>query len=243
MIDNHVHVGWFSDGYHQPSVVWNAVSSAGVDEIAVSSTSTCAELYKLVVKELYELEKISGKKTHPILWITPRMLKTWGIRYMLHSRIKWKGVKMHWGAHREWFYNKKLTQKAIDIARELHVPVLFHTGVSKECQPFVFERICIDNPDIRFVLAHGRPFEQALKVLYSCPNVLVDTAFMPIPDIKRLTQLGFEERILWGTDIPIVSIFFPDISLTNYIRENLQQLYDAVGAGVFNKITNKHIYQ
>ena len=52
MIDNHVHVGWYTDGYHSPKEVWQAELDAGIDEIAVSSTSTCAELYKLVVREM-----------------------------------------------------------------------------------------------------------------------------------------------------------------------------------------------
>lgn len=46
MIDNHVHIGWYADGYHYPKSVWMAEIEAGINEIAVSSTSTCAELYR-----------------------------------------------------------------------------------------------------------------------------------------------------------------------------------------------------
>ena len=85
MIDNHVHVGWYTDGYHFPKEVWQAELDAGIDEIAVSSTSTCAELYKLVVREMSELIRLGGSSIHPILWLTPKMMKTWGLSYMLHD--------------------------------------------------------------------------------------------------------------------------------------------------------------
>lgn len=54
IIDNHVHVGWYRDGYHSPKEIWEAETAAGVDEICVSSTSTCAELYDIVIEEMIE---------------------------------------------------------------------------------------------------------------------------------------------------------------------------------------------
>ena len=66
MIDNHVHVGWYTDCYHSPMEVWQAEREAGVNEIVVSSTSTCAELYKLVVREMRELICLGGSRVHPL---------------------------------------------------------------------------------------------------------------------------------------------------------------------------------
>ena len=75
IIDNHVHVGWFTDGYHSPKEVWNSAIAAGINGMVVSSTSTCAELYKDVRRELRELKRLGGDRVHPVLWLTPRMLK------------------------------------------------------------------------------------------------------------------------------------------------------------------------
>ena len=38
IIDNHVHVGWFTDGYHSPKEIWGSEMAAGVDGMAVAST-------------------------------------------------------------------------------------------------------------------------------------------------------------------------------------------------------------
>ncbi len=224
MTDNHVHVGWYTDGYHTPLEVWQAVQEAGIDEIAVSSTSTCAELYKLVVREMRELIRLGGNRIHPLLWITPQMIKTWGIRYMLHSKIRWEGVKMHWKAHREWFYNSPLLARALDVARRLRVPVLLHTGNYKECHASVFLDICRHHEDLTFVLAHGCPIDETMEVMRLCTNVYVDTAFMPVANAVVLVQNGFAGRMLLGTDAPINLLFYKEMTTAEYIRDCLASL-------------------
>lgn len=243
MIDNHVHIGWFSDGYHKPAEVWRAVREAGIDEVVVSSTSTCAENYKLVVREMRELIRLGGPKIHPVLWLTPRMMRTWGLRFMLRSKVKWQGVKMHWFAHREWRGNRKLTQQAIDVARELDVPMLLHTGVDKCCEARVFEPLCLDNSDVTFILAHGRPLEQTTQVLSHCPNTMVDTAFMPTDDVTTLVNNGLAERIVFGSDAPINQLFFKKEMTTEYLKRQITELKTILSSDDFNAIMHRCPYK
>lgn len=243
MIDNHVHVGWYTDGYHSPNSIWKAEIESGIGEIAVSSTTTCAELYKLVVKEMREMTRIGGNNVHPLLWVTPRMMKTWGIRYMLHSKVDWQGIKLHWGAHREWFYNKKLLNRVLDIARYKSWPILLHTGESKECLPKVFSNIINEYSDLKFVLAHGRPIEQTIDVLRSCSNTFVDTAFMPNKHISLLIGEGFSDRIIFGTDTPIDMVYNKERPMSEYIQLCLNQLKSVTTSEQFDIITNRHIYK
>ncbi len=243
MTDNHVHVGWYSDGYHYPKDVWQSECEAGIDEIAVSSTSTCAELYKIVVQEMKELVKLGGSNIHPILWITPKMMKTWGIHYMLHSKIRWQAIKMHWEAHREWFYNTKLTKNALEIARRLRVPVLIHTGEHKECHAEVFIHLCSCNPDLTFVLAHGRPITETISVLNTCKNVMVDTAFMSAVEVKQLMNSGFCQRILFGTDAPINLLYYKDLSITQYIKKQIEELQKMLTSDQFETLMENRLYE
>ena len=244
MIDHHVHVGWFSDGYHSPAEIWQAEKEAGIAEIVVSSTSTCAELYKLVVKEMRALIRLGGSRIHPVLWLTPRMMKTWGIRYMLrHSKVRWQGIKMHWEAHHEWYYNRKLLQLALDVARRLQVPVLLHTGEFKECKASVFMDVCRMNDDLTFVLAHGRPIKETIDVLSVCGNVFVDTAFMPVEHIAEIVQKGFVNRVLFGTDAPINKLFFPQLSTKNYILRCSEEFQSAITKEQYERIQFNMIYK
>lgn len=243
MTDNHVHVGWYTDGYHAPTEVWKAEQEAGIDEMVVSSTSTCAELYKLVVKEMRALIRLGGSHIHPILWLTPRMMKTWGIRYMLRSKIRWQGIKMHWEAHREWYYNPKLTEQALAVARKLQVPVLLHTGEFKECHAGVFMSLCSNNPDLIFVLAHGRPLKETIAVLSECRNAFIDTAFMPIEHVLELVQNGGADRILFGTDAPINKQFFPELSTKEYIVRCHEELQSWLPKEQYQRILSNIIYK
>lgn len=242
MTDNHVHIGWYSDGYHNPEDVWKAELEAGIEEIVVSSTSTCAELYKLVVLEMKELVKLGGSRIHPVLWITPRMMKTWGISYMIHSKIKWEGVKMHWQAHREWYYNRKLLHNALEVARRMNVPVLFHTGEFKECRVGIFTDVCKQYSDLTFVLAHGRPLDETENVLIECPNVYVDTAFMPATHVKYLADAGFCDRILFGTDVPINLQYDKELGNTEYINEQINALKKELLSGQFDTLMKNRFY-
>lgn len=241
MIDNHVHVGWYTNGYHSPKEVWQAEKMAGVDEIAVSSTSTCAELYKLVIHEMKELKKLGGNQVHPILWVTPRMMKTYGIRKMLNSKVIWEGIKMHWEAHREWFYNPKLVEKVMQIADEKHLPILLHTGSFKECHAAVFTELCKNHPNIKFVLAHGRPIDEAINVMHSAPNTYVDTAFMPMEDLKQIADVALADRILFGTDAPINTVYYHGAT-SEYISDCLCQIRRTLAKSTFEKITSNTVY-
>lgn len=243
MTDNHVHIGWYSDGYHNPLDIWHAEQDAGIEDIVVSSTSTCAELYKLVVMEMNELIKIGGSHIHPILWVTPRMIKTWGIRYMLRSKIHWQGLKMHWGAHREWYYNRKLVYRALEIARDKNLPVLLHTGGCKECEPKVFEAIIKQYADLKFILAHGRPINQTTEVLRLCVNAYVDTAFMPVEDVLILIENGFLDRILFGSDAPINLIYKKDETVTDYLKDSMHHLLNSLTPEQYRTIMNNTIYK
>ena len=238
MTDNHLHVGWYTDGYHTPFEVWRAEQDAGIEDIVVSSTSTCAELYTLVVQEIKELIRLGGSRIHPILWITPRMMKTWGISYMIHSRIKWEGIKLHWQANREWYYNRKILHNALEVARWLEVPVLLHTGNFKECYGSVFLELCKNYNELNFVLAHGRPIDETTEVLAQCPNVRVDTAFMPAEDVKLLCDNGFAERVLFGTDAPINLLFYKDMTTVDYIQWCISNLKDTLTPEQFETVMN-----
>ena len=241
IIDNHVHVGWYRDGYHAPLDVWNNVKAAGINEIVVSSTSTCAELYDLVVEEMNELVSFGGNLIHPVLWLTPQMMQTSNLNYMLSSNVKWQMIKMHWKAHPEWYIDKSLVSYALGLAKELRLPILLHTGNFEECRAGVFKDICREQTEIVFVLAHGCPLNETIKIMQECNNVYVDTAFMPAKNVKKLIQIGLLDRILFGSDVPINELYFPKKSSKEYLIEEIGELQKVIGNDWFSIISKKKV--
>lgn len=243
IIDNHVHVGWFTDGYHTPKEVWNSAMAAGVNGMAVASTSTCAELYKDVCRELRELKRLGGSQIHPILWLTPRMMKVkYALPYMLHSKIRWQGVKIHSEAHPEWVHNIQLMNKALNVARSLDVPVIIHTGNFDCSHAGLFKNAIAENTDLTFVLAHGRPLDETIDILKSCSNTYVDTAFMPMTDLKELVTEGLSDRILLGTDAPINKVFYKNLSTSDYIIDRIKETQMILGNDA-ETVFSRCIYQ
>lgn len=224
IIDNHVHVGWYRDGYHSPKEIWEAETAAGVDEICVSSTSTCAELYDIVIEEMIELKRLGGSKVHPILWITPQMLKSEKIDKMFLSDIEWQGIKIHPEAHNEWSNTKALTSRAINIAVKRKIPFMIHTGEDVVANAITFENYYAEYPQLQFILAHGKPFQQALNMLKKYNNITIDSAFMNAKDVNRFCKAGFPDKIIFGSDAPINKLFYKKLSTQEYIKKNIYQL-------------------
>ena len=185
---------------------------------------------KSLLGEMRELVRLGGDCIHPILWLTPRMMKCrYALPYMLHSKVSWQGIKLHWEAHPEWGGNKKLLRKALDVARLLGVPVLLHTGEKQVCRAGRFAEMIGENCDLTFVLAHGRPIGETIDVMRRFHNVYVDTAFMPIADVAKLVGAKMARRVLFGSDALINEVFFPDISTESYVKHQIMQLREVCG--------------
>lgn len=240
IIDNHVHVGWYSDGYHSPLEVWRSLKDAGVNSAVVSSTSTCAELYHNILTEFYQLFSIAGKeKICPVLWLTPTMLlKDWPLKKLLKSRIEWRGIKLHYVSHTLWSRTPWLVDKTINVARGLgNVPVLLHTGDWDSCHAGVFENVIAANTDLKFVLAHGRPIDETINLMKIFTNVWTDTAFMPIEDIKKLVNVGLTNKVLFGSDLPINKLYYSNISAKDYLLGRINAI-----KGIDSLILSNSIY-
>lgn len=227
IIDNHVHVGWYWDGYHSAFEVWNGIKNAGINKCVVSSTSTCADLYHNILTEFYQMISLAGKDNIiPLLWISPKMIqKKWPLKKLLKSKIEWRGIKLHYVSHPQFSHNPEIVKKALDVARDLGgVPVLIHTGEWENCHAGIFEPMIVENPRLKFVLAHGRPVEETVFLMKKYPNVWTDTAFMPLSSIQLLKDEDITDRVLFGSDAPINKIYFPEFSTIDYLKKKIREI-------------------
>lgn len=221
LVDSHIHVGQFCDEYYSPSTIQKLMGNVQVDFYAVSSTTMCEENYPKVVDEIQELIRLDGDKVLPVMWITPEGLKG-NIAWFLESDIKWRCLKIHPFLHQsEWAPNGEQLNEVIDIARELDVPLLIHTGNEDCCQSGIYESVIANNKDITFILAHGRPLDQAIALTQKYDNAYADSAFMPVEHMKRFVDAGLSYKLLWGTDMCIPKLFFPEDDMKEYYLRKL----------------------
>ena len=123
------------------------------------------------------------------------------------------------------------------------IPVMFHTGGWSGSNAIQFYKYCREFPEVTFILAHGRPISQTLTILKGAKNVYVDNSFMPIESMKMICNLGLSNRILFGTDFPIMRSFWPEINLVEWYENNVLELIHTFGEKDFMVWANENFYK
>lgn len=240
MIDNHIHIGQFEGIYYDPLEVADIVMTAapGITGFAFSSTSSCTEgvSYIRIEKEIADfLERMpyAPEAARPFFWFIPDYIKQGVNIENALSVIPYKGIKLHPYVQKWDFENSnhlEALRGLFDYASDAMLPVLIHTGHSGVDSADRFERFFIEYRDVRFVLAHCRPLDTAVRMLETYANVSGDTAFMPEEDTRDLADHGLGHKIIFGTDFPITHYFrthFPksrektDITLREQYTEDV----------------------
>ena len=240
LIDSHIHVGQYFDRYFSPQQISYLMKTVGVDYYAVSSTTMCEENYPKVLDELHELIALDNEKVLPVMWITPEGLKG-NIAWFLESDIQWRCIKIHPYLHQEsWVADSDNCNEVVDIARELKIPLLIHTGNESCCQAKKYEHLILKNHDVVFILAHGRPIDEAICLAQKYSNVYVDSAFLPILDMQQIISSGLSHKLLWGTDMCIPAHFYPNADMREYYKWNLTELSKICSAAEYELITYRN---
>lgn len=238
IFDAHIHIGQFYNQYTSPTKLRTFLDSVGINRFAASSTTICEGKCDKVIEEMSELQQLCEKRFLPVLWILPQMLNDGGLKLFINSGIQWCCLKIHPQLHPEaWLPDKNELEMVLSLADKLDVPLLIHTGEREGCYPSLYEKAFANNPNIAFILAHGRPLDEAIEMMKKYPNVWVDTAFMPTDNIKKLCDENLSDRVLWGSDYPIPKYYYPDKDMKDYYLILIQQLKETIKSEDFEKIT------
>ncbi|MEA3223851.1 MAG: amidohydrolase family protein [Thermodesulfobacteriota bacterium] len=105
-----------------------------------------------------------------------------------------------------------------EIAQDLDIPVLFHTGTQfhagtkiKNCMPIYLDDVAVDFPRMKIIMAHfGYPwFYEGMAVVLRNPNVYFNIAGwapkrIPIDVIHQING-PLSTKALFGSDYPLIS--------------------------------------
>ena len=241
LIDSHIHVGQFYDLFFSPAELKNFLDSVGVESFAASSTSICEAKYDNVLAEIKGLRQLCGNRYLPVLWILPQMLNDGGLEHFLNSGIQWRCLKIHPQLHPDaWLNNSIELRQIVSLARVMQMPLLIHTGEKEGCYPVLYEKSFQENPDVTFILAHGRPIEETIEMMKEYPNVWCDTAFMPTENILKLCNENLSGRVLWGSDYPIPKFYYPNIDMKEYYKNKLDSFKNKSTKEQFEQVTYKN---
>ena len=241
LCDAHVHIGQFFDIYTSPFEMVEKKKKKNVNAIAVSTTTTCEDNFTKVVEEMQQFCKLFGKLAIPVLWVTPLLLNNSNLLESVLGTVDWRCIKVHPQlCPDKWNPDGVNFNKSVELSNQLNVPLLIHTGVVKNCHPLQLQPLFKKHSNTTFILAHGRPIDETVTVMLNYPNTLVDTAFMFTHDVVKLLNLGLSDRILWGSDYPIIKYYDRDINGCDYYNNTLCELKNCINENDYLKITQNN---
>jgi len=235
LIDIHVHYGQFRENYYSPDKIITDLKSNGVNKIGLMPTiNKLGDNILVSHRTMIKLKHKYKCSILPILWVHP--LTSLIENEKMLDELEYKIIKVH-GYFHDWHKFPKELNQIILLAKKNKLPIMFHTGGRKESYAFAYKKICKNNPDNIFILAHSRPVKGTINVLKNCPNVYCDSAFTPMNDLKLILKSGFEDHVLFGTDYPIINAFNDSIQQDKLYNEIISKLKSEVGENIFKKIT------
>ncbi|MBR4663307.1 MAG: hypothetical protein IKO93_05490 [Lentisphaeria bacterium] len=227
--DAHVHVGYFprkgreEPFYYSPRRILGILDRACVEEFIFSSTNAVWDFTgDAMHQEAREMIRLAGKRAHAFFWVTDEYLKHDPDLSALPGF--YEGFKLH-GGETPWMRHPKLLNRVLGIARERGSRVQIHTGEKedKDANPISgYLPYCRKFPEIKFDLAHGKPASEVPRAVNENDNVYADCAYCGWNVVRGWLDAGArEERILFGSDIPVQQRLF-DLSLTDYMRKTIR---------------------
>lgn len=225
--DIHVHYGPHGEHEFSPQEVLEKMKRAGFKRMAIMPSP---ERYDEAIPNNHRVLDIMNQtdiEVIPILLTSPAMIKNDPV-FKNVKDIPYKIIKIHPFAH-QWHLYPKLVEIIIFHAKTKGLPVMVHTGYD-ESDPKNFEKWVIKYPEVNFIFAHGKPAEQAAKMLQKYQNTWVDISFMEIEGIKLLLKnnSNANQPILFGTDAPITELFY-NLTTEEYCFNRINELVECFG--------------
>lgn len=221
--DAHVHVGRIGDGRtrraFEPVEIVEILKAHGVSEFIFSSmNSQSGASMDKIVQDAIETQTAFGRGAHAFYWLAGRFYDEDPDLKALDNEI-WDGVKLH-ELETPWVKKRpKDLDRILSILEERDIPVQFHTGEDAGCYPHELLPFAMRHPKLRIDFAHCRPYAETIDCLRECRNLFTDTAFMPTEYYPKLIAADLEERVLFGTDLPIQGGYSDDPISELYGRE------------------------
>lgn len=231
LTDAHVHVGPFAGGLmFEPEEVAARLVHAGIERWVWFSTAyPCRPAnYIAWMREcVSRMEEAAPGRGLPALWMNENML----MRADEYLDERFEAIKIHEG-HTE-FSSTAVRERAFTLAEEHDIPLIIHTGEYDSCRAGRYLTLCRRYSSVSVVLAHGRPTAELDEIMTECPNVWVDTAFMPIEQMRLLATSGRQSHTLYGSDYPIQQYFTPEADALELRAQHCASAMSILGADVF----------
>jgi len=223
--DFHTHFGPYGNKHFSVDYILSTMKKIGIKRFATMPAPMMEDAYIPDNHSVLEFFKQDEIEVIPILLTSPLMIEE-DPEFKKVADIPYKIIKIHPYAH-SWNKYPELVTFILNHARQKQIPVMIHTGYD-ESQPNNFIQWFENYPDINFILAHGKPAEQAIPLMQKYKNVWIDISFMDLTVLYENIATIDDSRVLFGTDMPINEFFYTQTSV-EYCNDRIKNIIDNVG--------------
>jgi uncharacterized protein len=200
IFDSHMHLGSLGAQYGVSLDAAGLVSSMrenGIDGGLLFAPENEA------VREV--VESVAG--VHGLVWANPRTpgFLAEARAYLAHPGFV--GIKLH--PIRDGFHpNDIAVHPLMELALELDVPVLIHSGHPIFSLPWIIEELTVNFPGAKVILGHmghGNVvyINSSIEIARRNANIFLETSGMPMPTkIRDAIDVLGPTRVLYGSDMP-----------------------------------------
>jgi len=223
VFDVHVHVGLYEHQYN--------LSTLHIQELCQYLPIECFVCAPVSWEESINEHTINSFKnialhTIPLfwLWISPVRIK--GLQILNNEKIPdgYAGIKLHPFADCYDFY-LELLHPVFLAAEKWRVPVAIHTG-NEGCDPISIANAIPTTHTQPVILFHSRPIDEAITVATSRSCIYLESSFCEPDEFSKSFDVLGPDRILFGSDYPLNSVYYPGLNVIDLYRENVEALFN-----------------
>lgn len=228
--DCHVHFGGFHELFFAAQDITSIFEELGVGKVGIMPFGLTYGPELAEVRAAYA--RFPADRFVNYLWLSPEMFEK-SPDLSDFQDINFKLIKIHGYARQDWYYLPDKIRQVFSIASLKNIPIMFHTGGYPGSDAIQYLMFCQEFPEVKVILAHGKPLDQALAVMKNAKNAFVDSSFLPIEGLQTICAAGFGDRILFGSDYPAIKYFRPEMELVDWYRESINELVNRFGEKQF----------
>ncbi len=221
IIDTHVHIGGGNLGFDMTEeMVETLIERYDIDHILLSNCDCCeVDFRQNWIPEEKQISQIDGlmrtlkfARAHSQKVSVAPFIKAnvEGLTPEYASLIKQnldiiKAMKIH-PYHGKISPMDKKVLPYWELASELHLPVVSHTGGCEEADPVHLYEAACEFKEVYFVMVHmdlGSDNKKALELLGKCDNLYGDTTWVPISTTMEAIRRYGSKKMVFGSDAPI----------------------------------------
>ena len=255
IIDTHVHIGTGLGFDMTEDQVLYSLDKYNISHAIVSNTEVAThdhqrkeipeEFRKTQIECLERTIKFARENPQKISimhWVNPSEKITSELRNMIENNLDIiKALKFH-PYHAGCSFTSDKARKYLNLAAELGLPVVSHTGTQYDDNPMRLFEMAKIFPDTNFVMVHlglGSDNKEAIELCSKQENLFGDTTWVSTKSALEFINKCGSDRLFFGSDSPIDG---KDTYLTNgrgdrsLYQEYFNEFKDEVSKETYEKI-------